>query len=98
MTFVQTISIETNEIQPVQNLVNQWHSEQVGVAPGYQRTRILADEERSGHYVIEVDFSSKEDPATNNERAETAAWAKQLADLVDGDPTFTSHSLVCSTE
>ena len=98
MTFVQTIHIETNDIQPVHDLVSTWHAEQVGVAPGYQRARILADEGRPRHYVIEVDFSSKEEAETNNDRSETAAWAKNLADLVDGAPTFTSHRLVCTTD
>ena len=98
MTFVQTIDIETDEIQPIQDLVSRWHSEQAGVAPGYQRARILADEDRRRHYVIEVDFSSKEEAETNNERPETAAWAKNLADLVDDAPAFTSHKLVCTTD
>jgi len=98
MTFVQTIHIETNDIQPVHDLVSTWHAEQVGVAPGYQRARILADEGRPRHYVIEVDFSSKEEAQANNARSETTAWARRLEQAADRAPTFTNLALVCTTD
>lgn len=98
MTFVQTIHIETNDIQPVKDLVSQWHAEQAGVAPGYQRARILTDDDRPRHYVIEVDFSSKEQADANNTRPETEAWARKLQDLADDAPTFTNLALVCTTD
>lgn len=98
MTFVQSIDVETDDIQPVHDLVSKWHAEQAGVAPGYQRARILADEGRPRHYVIEVDFSSKEDAQANNDRPETATWAHNLQELVDGAPTFTNLTLVCTTD
>lgn len=98
MSFVQSIAIETDDIQPVHDLVSQWHSEQAGIAPGYQRARILADQDRPGRYVIEVDFSSQEEAEKNNERPETAAWAEKLEGLVNGTPAFTNHGLVCTTD
>lgn len=98
MTFVQSIGIETGDVQPVQDLVSKWHAEQSGVAPGYQRARILADAGRSGHYLIEVDFSSEEEARANNGRPETADWAQKLHDLVDNAPTFTNLALVCTTD
>lgn len=98
MTFVQTIDIQTNDIQPVQDLVSNWHAEQAGIAPGYQRARILADQEEPRHYVIEVDFSSKEDALANNVRPETAAWAHQLESLADSAPSFRDLALVCATD
>lgn len=98
MSFVQTIGIETDDIEPVRDLARTWHAEQTGVAPGYQRARILADEDRPRHYVIEVDFSSKEEAEANNARPETAAWAQKLQGLVDGRPTFTNLGLVFTTD
>lgn len=97
MAFVQSIDIETGDITPVKDLVNKWHEEQAGVAPGYQATRILAEEGRSNRYVIEVDFSSKADAEVNNARPETEAWAKKLAGVVQGEPTFRNFDLVCTT-
>lgn len=97
MAFVQSIDIETGDIATVKDLVNQWHEEQAGVAPGYQGTRILAEEGRGNHYVIEVDFSSKEDAEANNARSETQAWAQKLTGLVDGEPAFRNFDLVCTT-
>lgn len=98
MTFIQTIHIETDDIQPVQDLLRTWHAEQAGVAPGYQRARLLADESRSQSYVIEVDFSSKDEAQANNDRPETATWAQKLEKSVRNTPTFTNHELVFTTD
>lgn len=98
MTFVQSIGIETDDIRPVQDLVSTWHAKQTGVAPGYRWARILADEGRPRHYLIEVDFSSKEEAQANNDRPETATWARKLQDLVSGAPTFTNFTLVSTTD
>ena len=97
MTFVQTIEIETDDIGPVTDLVSKWHADQAGVAPGYLRARILAEEELRNHYVIEVDFSSKKGAEANNARPETGAWAERLDDLTEGAPTFRNLALVHTT-
>ena len=97
MTFVQTIEIDVDDIGPVNDLLSNWHADQAGVAPGYQRARVLADEARRGHYVIEVDFSSRKEADANNARPETAAWADSLGALADGSPTFRTLALVHTT-
>ena len=97
MPFVQTIEIDTDDIGAVTDLVSKWHADQAGVAPGYQRARILADEERRRHYIIEVDFASKKEAETNNARPETGAWAERLGALTDGSPTFRNLALVHAT-
>lgn len=97
MSFVQAIDIETDDIQPIRDHVNEWHSEQTGVAPGYRGTRILADEDRPGRYLIEVEFTSREEAEANNDRAETAAWAQKLEGLVEGSPTYANRSIVAAT-
>ena len=94
MTLVQTIEIDTDDIGAVNDLVSKWHADQAGVAPGYQRARVLADEERRRHYVIEVDFSSKKEAEANNARPETTSWAERLGALADGSPTFRNLALV----
>lgn len=97
MAFVQTIEVETSNVDAIRDHVSGWHDEQKGVAPGYQGTRILEDHEAQGRYVIEVDFSSREEAARNDERPETVAWAQKLQELVEGEPRFANYTLVCET-
>lgn len=97
MTFVQTIEIDTDDIKAVNDLLSKWHADQSGVAPGYQQARVLADQSQPRRYVIEVGFSSKEEAQVNNDRPETAAWARNLNELTDGEPTFRNLGLVHTT-
>ncbi|HZJ25977.1 MAG TPA: hypothetical protein VFF40_03020 [Acidimicrobiia bacterium] len=88
MAFVQTLAIKTSDRDAVKALMAQWDADQRGVAPGYQSQRLLADRDRPGVCVIEVEFSSYEEAQRNNERPETAAWSEKLQGLVDGDTTY----------
>ncbi len=97
MGFVQTIEIRTDHVARVRDHLAQWDAEQKGIAPGYQRARLLADEDEDGRYLIVVDFSSKEEAGANNERPETAAWAAKLRELVGGEPAFTNYRLATGT-
>lgn len=97
MPFTQTMTVHADAAEPLAELIDAWHQEQGGVAPGYQGARVLADTERSGRFVIEVDFSSEEEAAENDGRAETSAWAEQLNALVRGEPEYANFSVVHST-
>lgn len=97
MSFTQTMTVHADAAEPLVELIDAWHREQVGVAPGYQGARVLADTQRSGRFVIEVDFSSEDEAAENNARAETSAWADQLDALVDGAPEYTDFTVVHAT-
>ena len=62
---------------------------------GYMGTRILADRENPGQYVIIADFgvvdpnvSAADEAARNNERPETQAWAARLLAIIDGEPEY----------
>jgi hypothetical protein len=98
MSFTQTMEVQTSDEAALRDHVAGWHAEQAGIAPGYRRARVLADAKQSGRYVIEVDFSSPEDAARNNERPETGAWAAKLGELVSGTPQYRDFRLVCTTE
>jgi hypothetical protein len=86
--FIQLIEIETADVGSVNDLIKRWHEEQGGVAPGYRGGRVLADRDRPDTYLIEVEFSSEEDAARNNERAETRQWAASLRELVNREPRY----------
>lgn len=97
MGFTQTIEVTATDETALRDQLAGWHAEQHGIAPGYQGARILADVDQSGRYVIEVDFSSREEADRNNERPETAAWATKLGGLTNGEPTYRSFRHVSAT-
>ena len=57
---------------------------------------MLADDE-SGRHLIEVDFSSEEEARRNEDRPATQAFAEQLQERVDGEPSYTDLRQVCTT-
>jgi hypothetical protein len=96
MGFTQSIEVTTTDEAALQDHVAGWHAEQHGIAPGYETARVLADIEHTDRFVIEVDFTSREEAERNNERAETASWATKLGEMTDGDITYRSFRLVFS--
>lgn len=91
MAFTQTMTVETDSAESLVDLLEDWHRVQHGVAPGYQGARLLADQDRPGRYVIEVDFSSEDEAQDNNSRPETQSWAEKLQELAQGQPEY--HNL-----
>jgi hypothetical protein len=98
MAFTQSIEVRAGDERALRDHVAGWHKEQAGVAPGYRDARVLADRSQPGTYLIEVDFASEEEAARNNERAETAEWAKRLRGIIGSEPAYRDFRLVCSTE
>jgi quinol monooxygenase YgiN len=98
MAFIQTIEVRADDEASLRDHVAGWHAEQAGIAPGYRGARILADEDTPGRFLIEVDFSSRDEADRNNARPETAAWAAKLDELTTSEPRFTNYRLVCTTE
>lgn len=98
MSFTQIIEVEgvTDEDALVDHLQG-WDARESGSAPGYLRSRLFADEDRDGRYLIEVDFSSKDDAERNSDRQETAEWAAGLAKLAGGEPRYHNLRQVVTT-
>jgi quinol monooxygenase YgiN len=97
MSFTQMMTVRTSEPDRLYELIDGWHREQHGVAPGYQRTRVLGDRARPDHWVVEVDFSSEELARANNDRPETQAWADGLRELADGEPEYRDLDVTYTT-
>ena len=98
MSFTQIIEVEgiTDE-QALHDHVASWDAEQSGVAPGYLGARVLADGDTPGRYLVEVDFTSKEEAERNSAREETGTWAKALTELAGGAPGYRNLRQVCTT-
>jgi hypothetical protein len=94
--FTQTITVRCQDPTPIVEMLTQWDLEQaMGDIMGYMGTRLLADRDNPGHYVIVADFgvidpdvTAAEEAALNNERPETQVFAARLHDVVDGEPIY----------
>jgi len=94
--FTQTITVRCDDPQALVDLLESWDLNQATAdIMGYMGTRVLADRERLGRYLIIADFgvidpdvSAAEEAQRNNARAETREWANRLLDLIDGEPEY----------
>ncbi len=96
MRFTQTITVRAADGGALSDLMSSWHQAEAGVAPGYLGSRLFADRDDPGRFVMVVEFSSAEEAASNDDRSETREWASRLQALVDGEPEFANFDLVQS--
>lgn len=97
MAFTQMMTVQARDPQELVSLLEEWHRDQHGAAPGYEGARLLADREHGDRFVIEVDFSSEGDAQRNNERPETKAWADKLQSATEGQPEYHDYDLAFAT-
>jgi len=96
VNFSQMISVRCDDPSILIDMLQQWDVQQAASdLMGYMGTRLLADRERPGQYVLIADFgvidpdvSAADEAERNNERAETKAWAARLLDVVEGEPEY----------
>jgi hypothetical protein len=94
--FSQTITVRCEDPAPILEMLAEWDFNQArSDIMGYMGTRVLADREKLGHYVIIADFgivdpnvSAADEAARNNERPETQAFAARLRAVIDGEPEY----------
>jgi antibiotic biosynthesis monooxygenase (ABM) superfamily enzyme len=94
MAFVQTISFTTSRIDEIAAMGNEYEQEQGGQAPGYRSNRILKDRDRENSYMVVAEFDSYELAMENSARPETDAFARKMAELVDGTPTYGNYDVI----
>lgn len=96
MKFTQIISFRSDAPAELARLVYEWDRGQAAAEiMGYMGTRLLADRDDPGHYLIVAEFgdigegtTAAEEAEENNRRAETERWAAKLRELVDGEPEW----------
>jgi hypothetical protein len=94
--FSQMITVHCKDPERMLDLLAQWDLEQAtGEIMGYMGTRVLADREKLGRYVVIADFgvvdpnvSAAEEAARNNIRPETRAFYERMLEVLDGDPEY----------
>jgi len=94
MAFVQTISFTTSRIDDISAMGTEFDREQGGQAPGFRGTRILRDRGRANAYMVVAEFDSYELAMENSARPETDAFARRMAELVEGEVTYGNYDVV----
>jgi hypothetical protein len=96
MKFAQAIEFRTDDPDAVVELLAEWDRGQATTdVMGYIGTRLLADRDDPGRYLILAEFAevdgdltSAQEAERNNQREETERWAQKLRTLCDGEPTW----------
>jgi len=96
VNFTQTIPVRSQDPDALVQLLANWDREQADTdIMGYMGIHVLADRENAGHYLIIAEFAAvdphvtaAEEAARNNERPETKAWAKNLLEVIEGEPVY----------
>jgi hypothetical protein len=90
------MTVRTDDPERLVELARQWDVNQAATdIMGYMGSRVLADRDEPGVYVIEADFgvvdpsvSAVEEAERNNQRPETQQWAVYLRELAQGEPDY----------
>ena len=106
VNFTQTISVRCDDPETLTEMLAAWDLQQATTdIMGYIGTRLLADREDPGHYLIIADFGvvdpdvpAAEEADRNNERPETQAWAARLLAVVQGTPTYGHYDELYRTD
>jgi hypothetical protein len=104
--FSQTIAVHCKDPAPIIEMLTQWDLNQAtSDIMGYMGTRLLADRDEPGRYIIVADFgvidpevSAAEEAARNNERPETKAFAARLLEVVDDEPEYRHYDELYRTD
>ena len=104
--FSQTITVRSEYPALILEMLADWDFNQAtSDIMGYMGTRVLADREQPGQYVIIADFgivdpnvSAADEAARNNERPETGVWAARLLDVIDGEPEYHHYDEIYRTD
>lgn len=99
MRFAQGIRVRCADGEALAALIRDWDEHQAGLeVMGYIGTRLLADRDDPGAYVILAEFAEvdgdltpAEEAELNNRREETEQWARRLRDLVGEEPEWSHY-------
>ncbi len=94
MTFIQTISFSSDRMEEMQELMDRFRQEQTQPSPGLVRVSVAKDRDDEGRYMVIAEFDSYEVAMENSARPETDAFAKEMATLTSGPPTFGNYDVI----
>lgn len=99
MKFCQAIRVRCDQPDRLVKLLVEWDRGQAGDdVMGYIGTRLLADRDHPGRYMILAEFAevdgdrtAAEEAELNNQRERTEQWVGALRELVDGEPEWVHY-------
>lgn len=97
--FEQGIWLKCSDPAALVQLLAAWDTDQAAThVMGYIGTRLLADRDKPGSYLILAEFAeadgdltAAEEAERNNQREETDRWAQKLRALADGELSWTHY-------
>jgi hypothetical protein len=104
--FSQTITVKSDNPARIIELLAEWDVQQAtSDIMGYMGTRLLADRECLGQYMIVADFgvvdpdvSAAEEALRNNARPETRDWAAKLLEVIEAEPEYHHYDEIYRTD
>ena len=104
--FSQTITVRCHNPEILVEMAQAWDDQQATTdIMGYMGTRVLADRDNPGQYmimahfgVVDPDVSAYEEALRNNERPETQAFAARLREVVEGEPEYRHYDELYRTD
>ncbi|MCH7790642.1 MAG: hypothetical protein IH940_14560 [Acidobacteria bacterium] len=104
--FSQSITVDCSDPAELIAMLERWDLEQaMSDIMGYMGTRLLADREKIGRYMIVADFgvidpdvSAADEAMRNNARPETKAWAERLLEAIDSEPEYHHYDELYRTD
>ena len=104
--FSQTIVVRCANPEKIVESLREWDRNQAASdIMGYMGTRVLADRENAGQFMIIADFgvidpdvTAAEEAARNNSRPETQAWARNLLNMIEGEPEYRHYDEIYRTD
>jgi quinol monooxygenase YgiN len=87
MAFVQVIEFQSDRVDELNALLDDWLKASAGWRT-HSRALQTQDRDKPGTIVQIVEFPSYEAAMENSNRPETGDFAKKLAALCKGEPTF----------
>ncbi len=94
--FAQGIRVKCADADALIKLLKQYDDNQASVdIMGFIGSRVLADRDNPGQFLILAEFAevdgkltAAEEAELNNQRQETEGWANALRALIDGEPEW----------
>ena len=87
MAFVQLIEYETARPDEVRRVTEEWEQATRGKRKA-RRILVTKHHDEGKRYCDMVFFDSYEEAMENSDLEETKRYAKELNDLIDGEPTY----------
>ena len=90
MKFVQLVEFSTSRVDELKQLAQEAPQPSQGSVRGL----VCADRDNAGRYVVVAEFPSYEEAMENSQRPEVGEFAKRMAELCDGPPTYRNLDVV----